>query len=198
MLISLVIHEVQKAMASVRLWRSWIWSHGIRTILTLDLANPVVLVFRHAAREMSIQTTLMSQFSYFVAKCLGYFLGTVHVLWSMSAGLGLCHVRLWSTIFKPLCTVQQVPHLSSTSVISALLLPVTVLPCCLWLCECTHEVLMCGTCSCMYFVDGQESYFHWVFGVREADCLGSLEVDTGRSTLFIPRLPDVYATWMGK
>ncbi|XP_065178030.1 xaa-Pro dipeptidase-like isoform X2 [Sycon ciliatum] len=44
----------------------------------------------------------------------------------------------------------------------------------------------------------QESYFHWAFGVREADCVGAIDVDTGKTTLYFPRLPESYATWMGK
>uniref|UniRef100_A0A8D2J7G2 Xaa-Pro dipeptidase n=1 Tax=Varanus komodoensis TaxID=61221 RepID=A0A8D2J7G2_VARKO len=44
----------------------------------------------------------------------------------------------------------------------------------------------------------QESYFHWTFGVTEADCYGAVEVDSGHAILFIPRLPESYATWMGK
>ena len=44
----------------------------------------------------------------------------------------------------------------------------------------------------------QESYFHWTFGVTEADCFGILEVDTEQAVLFIPRLPEDYATWMGQ
>uniref|UniRef100_A0A7S1CA66 Xaa-Pro dipeptidase n=1 Tax=Bicosoecida sp. CB-2014 TaxID=1486930 RepID=A0A7S1CA66_9STRA len=43
----------------------------------------------------------------------------------------------------------------------------------------------------------QESNFHYLFGVREPDCFGAIDVATGAATLFIPRLPDVYATWMG-
>ncbi|KAK1785390.1 hypothetical protein P4O66_018771, partial [Electrophorus voltai] len=44
----------------------------------------------------------------------------------------------------------------------------------------------------------QESFFHWTFGVTEADCYGALDVDSGRSLLFVPKLPESYATWMGK
>ncbi|KAF6288760.1 peptidase D [Rhinolophus ferrumequinum] len=44
----------------------------------------------------------------------------------------------------------------------------------------------------------QESFFHWAFGVTEPDCYGVIDVDTGKSTLFVPRLPASHATWMGK
>jgi len=43
----------------------------------------------------------------------------------------------------------------------------------------------------------QESYFHWAFGVLEPDHYGAIDVSTGRSILFIPRLPEDYATVMG-
>eukprot|EP01094_Clydonella_sp_ATCC50884_P027362 TRINITY_DN7832_c1_g1_i1.p1 TRINITY_DN7832_c1_g1~~TRINITY_DN7832_c1_g1_i1.p1 ORF type:complete len:536 (-),score=190.51 TRINITY_DN7832_c1_g1_i1:118-1659(-) len=44
----------------------------------------------------------------------------------------------------------------------------------------------------------QESYFQWLFGVMEPDCWATLDVNTGESTLFIPRLPPSYAVWMGR
>lgn len=50
----------------------------------------------------------------------------------------------------------------------------------------------------IYFVLTQESYFHWTFGVTEAGCFGAVDVDTGRSMLFVPQLPESYAVWMGK
>ena len=43
----------------------------------------------------------------------------------------------------------------------------------------------------------QESYFHYLFGVQEEDCLGAIDLQTGHSYLFVPRLPDRYAVWMG-
>lgn len=53
-------------------------------------------------------------------------------------------------------------------------------------------------CTDSDIVFRQESFFHWAFGVTEADCYGAIDVDSGRSFLFIPRLPEEYATWMGK
>jgi Xaa-Pro dipeptidase len=44
----------------------------------------------------------------------------------------------------------------------------------------------------------QESFFQYLFGVREPGFLGALEVGSGRATLFMPRLPESYAVWMGR
>lgn len=44
----------------------------------------------------------------------------------------------------------------------------------------------------------QESYFHWTFGVAEADCVGAVHVPSGKSILFVPRLPQEYAVWLGR
>ncbi|XP_063108643.1 xaa-Pro dipeptidase isoform X2 [Cavia porcellus] len=53
-------------------------------------------------------------------------------------------------------------------------------------------------CTDTSIIFRQESFFHWAFGVLESGFYGTIDVDTGTSTLFIPRLPDSYATWMGK
>ncbi|XP_076808730.1 xaa-Pro dipeptidase-like [Clavelina lepadiformis] len=43
----------------------------------------------------------------------------------------------------------------------------------------------------------QESYFQWCFGVTEGDCYAAIEVESGKATLFIPKLPKSYQVWMG-
>lgn len=37
----------------------------------------------------------------------------------------------------------------------------------------------------------------YFFGAREPGCFGAIHVNTGKATLFVPRLPAEYATWMG-
>ncbi|KAK4415638.1 Xaa-Pro dipeptidase [Sesamum alatum] len=44
----------------------------------------------------------------------------------------------------------------------------------------------------------QESYFAYLFGVREPGFYGAIDVATGESILFAPRLPAEYAVWLGK
>jgi Xaa-Pro dipeptidase len=43
----------------------------------------------------------------------------------------------------------------------------------------------------------QESTFAYLFGVKEPDCFGLVHIRSGKSVLFIPRLPEDYAVWMG-
>uniref|UniRef100_A0A182TIS7 RAP domain-containing protein n=1 Tax=Anopheles melas TaxID=34690 RepID=A0A182TIS7_9DIPT len=47
------------------------------------------------------------------------------------------------------------------------------------------------------YVFRQESYFTYLFGVTEPGCYGTVEIKTGRATLYVPRLPEEYAVWMG-
>lgn len=49
-----------------------------------------------------------------------------------------------------------------------------------------------------YDVFRQESYFHWTFGVYEPNFYGAVELSTGKSILFAPRLLEEYVVWMGK
>jgi hypothetical protein len=44
----------------------------------------------------------------------------------------------------------------------------------------------------------QESYFAYLTGVVDPDCWATIELPSGHSTLFIPRLDDEYAVWMGE
>ncbi|KAI5710569.1 hypothetical protein M8J75_009794 [Diaphorina citri] len=66
-------------------------------------------------------------------------------------------------------------------------------------------VLLQGGSSCPlydtdveYDVFRQESYFHWAFGVYEPDFYGVIEMTTGRSILFAPRLSEDCVVWMGQ
>ena len=43
----------------------------------------------------------------------------------------------------------------------------------------------------------QESFFQYLFGVKESGWFGALECTTGRAVLFAPKLPKEYAVWMG-
>jgi hypothetical protein len=44
----------------------------------------------------------------------------------------------------------------------------------------------------------QESFFQWCFGAEEPGCYGALDLGTGASILFVPKLPPEYAIWDGK
>ena len=45
----------------------------------------------------------------------------------------------------------------------------------------------------------QESYFHYLFGVTEEDYYGAINLgsDPPKAILFMPRVPESYAVWMG-
>ena len=43
----------------------------------------------------------------------------------------------------------------------------------------------------------QDSWFNYLFGVKEPEFYGALDLSTGKSTLFMPRLPEVYMVVMG-
>lgn len=44
----------------------------------------------------------------------------------------------------------------------------------------------------------QEPYFQWMFGVKEPHFYGVVEVATAKALLFMPRLPEDFAVWMGR
>lgn len=44
----------------------------------------------------------------------------------------------------------------------------------------------------------QESFFQYLFGVKEPDCYAAISLATGHSHLFVPRLPRSYQVWMGR
>src|SRR4051812_7394655 len=43
----------------------------------------------------------------------------------------------------------------------------------------------------------QESFFQYLFGVKEPGFWGAIEVGSGKATLFAPRLPDSWGVWFG-
>jgi len=48
------------------------------------------------------------------------------------------------------------------------------------------------------YVFRQEPYFQWMFGVKEPHFYGVVEVATAKALLFMPRLPEGFAVWMGR
>jgi len=44
----------------------------------------------------------------------------------------------------------------------------------------------------------QESSFAYLFGVKEPGFYGVIDIHTGHTILYMPRLPEEYAVWMGK
>lgn len=47
------------------------------------------------------------------------------------------------------------------------------------------------------YVFRQEAYFLYLFGVLEESYMGAIDIDSGKTILFMPRLPAEYAVWMG-
>jgi Xaa-Pro dipeptidase len=43
----------------------------------------------------------------------------------------------------------------------------------------------------------QESYFHWLFATLEPGCYATLDVDSGKASLFVPKLHESYMIWSG-
>src|SRR5262245_40044865 len=48
------------------------------------------------------------------------------------------------------------------------------------------------------FLFEQESFFQYLFGVKEPGFFGAIQVKTGKSILFMPRLPEEWGVWMGR
>ena len=44
----------------------------------------------------------------------------------------------------------------------------------------------------------QESFFHYLFGVKEPDFFGAIHCETEEVILFMARLPESYSIWMGE
>lgn len=44
----------------------------------------------------------------------------------------------------------------------------------------------------------QDSWFNYLFGVKEPNFFGVIRINTGEATLFVPRLPEDYAIWCGE
>lgn len=44
----------------------------------------------------------------------------------------------------------------------------------------------------------QDSWFNYLFGVKEAGIYGAVSLSSGKSLLFIPRLPEEYRIWCGE
>ena len=60
-----------------------------------------------------------------------------------------------------------------------------------------------GAEQSVYDTDGeplfrQDSWFNYLFGVKEPGVVGAIELSTGRATLFIPKLPEEYRIWCGE
>eukprot|EP01041_Mallomonas_annulata_P004171 gene4171-8290_t len=64
-------------------------------------------------------------------------------------------------------------------------------------------ILLCGgKAQTTFDTDGepifrQDSWFHYLFGVKEPGFWGTINLSTGQSTLFMPYFPDEYRVWCG-
>ncbi|GFH08109.1 AMP_N domain-containing protein, partial [Haematococcus lacustris] len=63
-------------------------------------------------------------------------------------------------------------------------------------------VALGGDAFHVYSSDGelifkQEAYMHYLFGVSEEGWWGAVDLFSGQAHLFMPRLPEAYAVWMG-
>ena len=47
------------------------------------------------------------------------------------------------------------------------------------------------------FLFRQNSWFNYLFGSKEPGCYGAVSFPSGKSTLFIPKLPQEYKIWCG-
>jgi Xaa-Pro dipeptidase len=64
-------------------------------------------------------------------------------------------------------------------------------------------ILEGGDQQAFYDTDGepvfrQDSWFQYLFGVKEPGFFGAIEISTQKSFLFIPKLPEEYQMWCGK
>lgn len=48
-----------------------------------------------------------------------------------------------------------------------------------------------------YFDNRQDSWFNYLFGVKEPGMYGAINLETQKTTLFIPKLPEEYKIWCG-
>ncbi len=42
----------------------------------------------------------------------------------------------------------------------------------------------------------QESTFWYLFGVKETGCYAAILAESGKTVLFVPRMPEIYGMWM--
>ncbi|XP_033625823.1 xaa-Pro dipeptidase-like [Asterias rubens] len=53
-------------------------------------------------------------------------------------------------------------------------------------------------CTDIELVFRQESFFMWTFGVELSGFFGAISVDTGKTVLFAPKIPEAYIVYVGK